>query len=63
MMTAQEREQVKADDKLTKLASRLRSRLELDEMLDADPILANDPELKSGVVTRILALVPRLRAN
>jgi hypothetical protein len=63
MMTAQEREQVKADDKLTKLASRLRSRLELDEMLDADPILANDPELKAGVVNKILALIPRLRAN
>ncbi len=62
-MTPQEREQVKADQKLERLALRLRSRLELDELLDQDPIMARDPELKAGVVNRILALVPRLRAN
>jgi hypothetical protein len=63
-MTVEERRAlVKADGKLQALCAKIRSRLELETVLDADDQLRHDPELRAGVVSRILALVPRLRAN
>lgn len=62
-LIADARARVTADGKLQKLCERLRSRVELDAVLDADARIAADPELRAGVVSRILELVPRLRAN